>query len=491
MDLALDTLKIGKQALVFVATKSSAERCAELIAQRANKPCPSELAEKALSALPRPTSQCERLAKCLRKGIAFHHAGLHPKQKELIEDNFRSGNIGIICCTTTMAAGVDLPAFRSIIRDLKRYTARGMEFIPVLEYHQAAGRAGRPGMEEFGEAIAIAKTEGQADEIIEMFIKGKPENIYSKLAVEPVLRTYLLSLIATGLCRTEEQLLAFFSKTFWAKQYEDMAALNGTILRILSMLEGWGFITGAADEGFVSASDLNSKKLRATLQGKRVAELYLDPLTAHELVEGIKKLGSKATELSFVQLICSTLEMRPLLRVRQREYDAYQEFIGEHAEELVVEEPSYFDSSYEDFINSVKTSMMLMEWMDETDEEELMEKFGIRPGETRYKLEIGDWLFYSMKELATILNLKAHNAQIERLRTRLKYGVKDELIPLLRLKGIGRVRARRLFTNRIKDIGDIKRVSLSELTYILGEKTAKGIKAQVGEGEFKEELEDS
>ena len=104
IDLALDTINKKKQALVFVNTKRSAEKCAEEISKKIKNVNLADLSEKSLKALSRPTKQCERLARCLKAGIAFHHAGLHSKQRELIENNFREGKIKIICCTPTLAA---------------------------------------------------------------------------------------------------------------------------------------------------------------------------------------------------------------------------------------------------------------------------------------------------------------------------------------------------------------------------------------------------
>ena len=160
LDLALDTIKIGKQALVFVNTKRSAEKTAEDIAKKikTNDKKLVELENKVLKSLSRPTRQCERLSKCINKGIAFHHAGLVAKQRELIEDNFRNGLIKIICATPTLAFGLDLPAFRAILKDLRRYGVHGLTFIPVLEYLQMSGRAGRPKYDKFGEAICVAVT---------------------------------------------------------------------------------------------------------------------------------------------------------------------------------------------------------------------------------------------------------------------------------------------------------------------------------------------
>src|SRR3989344_3594635 len=136
LNIALDTIKIGKQALIFASTKKSAEKTAEEIAKKVKieNEIFAKISDEAFNSLPRPTKQCERLAMCLKKGIAFHHAGLTHKQKDIIESNFKNGTIKIISCTPTLAYGVDLPAFRSIIKDLKRYTVHGLSWIPVLDY---------------------------------------------------------------------------------------------------------------------------------------------------------------------------------------------------------------------------------------------------------------------------------------------------------------------------------------------------------------------
>lgn len=211
VDLALDTIKRDKQALVFVNTKRSAEKCAEDIAKKIKNVSLKGLQNEVVSALPRPTQQCERLGRIIVRGVCFHHAGLVQKQRALIEDNFRTGTIKIICCTPTLAAGVDLPAFRAIIRDLKRYTQKGLSYIPVLEYQQQAGRAGRPNYDTYGEAITIAVHEQDKQAIVANYIEGQTEDIYSKLAVEPALRTYLLSLIAARFVSTHAEIIDFFS----------------------------------------------------------------------------------------------------------------------------------------------------------------------------------------------------------------------------------------------------------------------------------------
>ena len=483
LNVALDTLKIGKQALIFVNTKKSAEKTAEEISKkiRGENEALKILAEDASRALSRPTKQCERLAFCLKKGIAFHHAGLVHKQKDIIEENFRNGAIKIICCTPTLAYGIDMPAYRAIIKDLKRYTMHGLSWIPVLDYMQMSGRAGRPNYDKEGQAIAIAITGGERDKIRERYLDGTPEDIYSKLAVEPVLRTYVLSLIAANFTATKKQLFDFFDKTFYAFQFKDLRRMHATINKVIDMLDEWEFIMSPGDE-FSSANELKDEKLRPTLLGKRVAELYIDPMTAHFIITCLRNGSDKKIDaFSFLQMISHTLEIRPLLKVGIREYDKIQEAMLEVSDLLLENEPSMYEPEYEEFLNSVKTALMLNQWISEQDEEFLLEEYNIRPGELRAKLDIADWLLYATEEISKILHYQSLIKEIVKLRLRLKYGVKEELLPLVRLENIGRARARILFRNRIRDIKDVKNADLSTLTQLLGEKTALSVKKQLGQ----------
>ncbi|MBW3019034.1 hypothetical protein KY329_02525 [Candidatus Woesearchaeota archaeon] len=471
VNIALDTIEKKKQALIFVNTKRSAEKVAEEIAKKYKKPTPAliELSDKILRALSRPTKQCERLAFCVRNGIAFHHAGLHPKQKDLVENAFRSGSIKIIGCTPTLAAGLDLPAFRAIIRDVKRYTPQGYTPIPVLEFLQMAGRAGRPNYDSYGEAIVICNTEAEKEFVIDKYIHGVPEDIYSKLAVEPVLRTYLLSLVSSRLIGSTASVFDFFNRTFWAFQYKDEFKIKALIEKALNLLIKWEFLT-TTENGY-----------RATSLGRRVAELYLDPLTAHNFINGLKRAGSVSlADFSWLQLVCFSLEMRPLIRVRQKEFNEFLEKAAVFDASYLTLEPSMFEPEYHDWLDSVKTALMLQDWIDEKDEEWILETYDSRPGETRTKLDNANWLLYGCNELAKILGMKDLLSKITKVRLRLRYGVKEELLPLVRFENIGRARARKLFREGIKDVRDIKNAPIEKLKRLLGEKVALSLKQQVG-----------
>lgn len=483
LNLSLDTLKIGKQALIFVNTKKSAEKTAEEIAKKikSENDALKVISEQALNALSKPTKQCERLAFCLKKGIAFHHAGLVDKQRNLIEENFKNGAVKIICSTPTLALGVDLPAFRAIIKDLKRYTIHGLSWIPVLDYMQMSGRAGRPNYDKEGQAIVIAQTKSEKEKIEEKYLNGNPEEIYSKLAVEPVMRTYVLSLIASGFSATKKQLFDFFDKTFYAHQFRDLRRLHTILNKMIEMLEEWEFIISSGDD-FSSANEIGDNKLKATLVGKRVAELYIDPLTAHFIISCMRNASDKRIDaFSFLQMASHTLEMRPVLRVGIREYNKVQEALLEVSDFLLEDEPSMYEPEYEDFLNSIKTALMFNQWINEADEEMLLEEYNIRPGELKAKIDVIDWILYSTEEMCKLLHYQSLIKEIIKLRLRLKYGVKEELLPLVRIENIGRVRARILFRNKLRDIKDLRNVALTTLVQALGEKLALSVKKQIGQ----------
>ncbi len=496
LQLALDTIKMGKQAIVFVANRASAEKTAEDIAKLATFSYP-ELEKQVLSALPVPTKQCRRLSHCVLKGIAFHHAGLTSSQKEMIEQEFRDGKIKVICATPTLAAGLSLPVFRVIIKSLKRFSGQwGMDWIAVLEYLQMAGRAGRPEYEKFGEAISIAKDEREKDEIYERYICGEPESIYSKLAAEPVLRTHLLSLISSGIIRDTKSMREFFAQTFWAYQFGDMQKLHQILERMLALLREWRFVeqsVGVSTTVANAAKTLEFKpatmllesgqneRLVPTALGQRVAQLYLDPLSAHQLLEGCARYTPAANVFGLLHLMCTTLEMRPLLSLKVKDQQQVQQELWKRTEMLLMKEPGPFDMEYEEFLSSVKTALFLEQWIDEKDEEYLLETFDIRPGEIRAKVEIAVWLLNSTQELCRIAGFDQVIKPLHVLGVRVEEGVREELLTLLQLRGIGRIRARRLYHNGIKDIGEVKKVDITSLGQIIGKAVALDVKKQVGE----------
>ena len=97
-----------------------------------------------------------------------------------------------------------------------------------------AGRAGRPKYDKVGEAVLIAKTADESDYLMESYILAHPERIWSRLAVERILRSHVLSTIAADFAHTEQGIYDFFGRTFYAHQY-DVSAIKSIIAKFSSI----------------------------------------------------------------------------------------------------------------------------------------------------------------------------------------------------------------------------------------------------------------
>ncbi|WP_243679737.1 helicase-related protein [Vulcanisaeta souniana] len=147
LSLVMNTILDGGQALVFTNSRSNTVKLAQQLAQYI---CnygvkviePRELSKVSGAILESSQSRLlgEELAKIVRCGVSFHHAGLDMDVRSIIEDSFRNRLIRVVVATTTLAAGVNLPARRVIIHDYRRYEPGfGMEELPVMEYKQMSG----------------------------------------------------------------------------------------------------------------------------------------------------------------------------------------------------------------------------------------------------------------------------------------------------------------------------------------------------------------
>jgi len=487
INLAVYSVKTGGQALIFAGTRrnavSLARKAAKEIEPLLSKPLKRSLghvAERILAAGER-TRISELLAELVKRGAAFHHAGLGGTHRKIIEDEFRAGKIKVVAATPTLAFGVNMPARTVVIHDYRRYEpGYGYYPITVLEYKQMAGRAGRPKYDRVGEAILIAKTDDERDYLLESYILAKPERVWSKLAVERILRSHVLATIAADFAKTEHGLYEFFGKTFYAYQY-DPKAISGLISKILKFLYKEEMI------------EVSGENLLATRFGKRVAELYIDPVTGVIIRDALTNRAPKITEISFLHMVAHTPDMFPRLRPSSREIDRLAVFVDEHREEFMFEVPDEWADrlAYEEFLGEAKTAWVLHSWIEEKTEDEIIERFGVEPGDLYRLIETAKWLLYATHELALLFGHKDLIPLIAELSERVSKGVRKELIQLARLEGVGRVRARILYNAGYKTVDDLRLASIDKLMALpmIGPKLAKKIKDQVGGYLKKEQYE--
>ncbi len=421
----------GGGTLVFESTRRGAERIAEKLVKIAGKHVePNTDLKKALLE-ENDGEMSRRLAECAEKGVAFHHAGLLNGQRKLIEDAFRQGLIKVVVATPTLAAGVNLPARRVIIRSIYRFDGYSRR-IKVSEYKQMSGRAGRPGMDEYGESIVCVNARDR-EMVRRRYILGKPERITSKLGAETHLRFHSLSIISDGYASTIEDLEEFFSDTFFFKQNE--ISLSYELERIVRQLENWGMIV---DRGGLSPTKL----------GMLVSRLYIDPLTGFIFHDVLSR--EKLTDVGALHLICRTPDME---RLNIRKTDGWVEEEAFRLRKELTYYPSEFSAEYDWFLSEVKTALCLKDWIDEMDEDEICLKYSIAPGDLRRIVETAEWLCNAMTRIAEEIG----NTSVAGLTDRIKYGVRAELLELIRIRYIGRVRARKLYNAGIRTPEDILR----------------------------------
>jgi helicase len=471
-----ETLDEGGSTLVFVNSRRNAEaaagRLADVVAPSLSPELEErlgELAEEIRDVSDTETS--EDLADAVKRGAAFHHAGLSSEHRSLVEDAFRERELKVICATPTLAAGVNTPARRVVVRDWRRYdaTAGGMEPLDVLEVHQMMGRAGRPEYDDYGEALIPASTHDELGELQDRYVGADPEPVRSKLASEPALRTHVLATVASGFARSREGLLEFLEGTLYASQGADAARLERVLDDTLAYLERNEFLERDGDG------------VTATSLGHTVSRLYLDPMSAATIVDGLRAAEDRPTPLGCFHLVARTPDMYELY-LRSGDRETYTELCYEREAELLGATPSEFEEGrFEDWLSALKTAKLLEDWASELDEDRICERYGVGPGDIRGKVDTAEWLLGAAEQLAGELELGVAPA-VREAKKRVQHGVESDLLDLVGVRGVGRKRARRLYEAGVETPADLR---TAEKRRILGalrgrEATAENVMEAAG-----------
>jgi ATP-dependent DNA helicase HFM1/MER3 len=152
----------GRQVLVFCPSKKSTETLASLLTQRVQVPRETFQHIRHNSSLI-TAAHDQSLRALLFKGMGYHHSGLSPDDRALVEQLYLDGSIYVLCSTSTLAHGMNLPAHLVIIKGTScwRGGSRGYERTSKADVIQMLGRAGRPGMDDQGVAVIMTSREDQ------------------------------------------------------------------------------------------------------------------------------------------------------------------------------------------------------------------------------------------------------------------------------------------------------------------------------------------
>ncbi len=470
LNLCLDTIAEGGQCLVFVSSRRNAEAFAKRAAGAIKSEAPELKACAERLTTSAETEMGKSLAICVEKGAAFHHAGLSRDERKIVEEGFRKGLIKCISSTPTLAAGLNLPARRVIIRDYRRFTAgEGMLPIPVGEYHQMAGRAGRPRLDPYGEAVLIAKDEHEVGTLFAEYIEAPAEDVHSKIAEPTALYTHILSLIASGFAGTHSELTVFMNRSFYVHEHRQGRLMQRAVDTALKFLIDAEMVLEVGEN------------IGATEFGSLVSRLYIDPRSAAMIVSTLRERETYA-DTGLLQLICSTPDM-PRLYVRNADQDQLDRMIDEHEEDLWIPMPDDEDEA-ENYYRAIKTAMLLNDWTDELPDAKICERYSVGPGDVFGMVESVNWLLHASGELSRMF-AGAFHTQIREYEICMKNGIRRELLPLVKLRGIGRVRARRLFNNQIVSPDAVVAAGIDTVSAIIGRGIAEQIFAQLVKGSQK------
>lgn len=462
-----DGLRNDGQVLVFAMTRRKAEAYAKRIAgslvELGDGEELSRYVARALEDRDSPSS--EQLAELISRGVAFHHAGLSFHHRSLVEEAFRSRALKVLCATTTLAAGVNLPARTVVIPEYRKYAgSRGYEELSVMEYKQLCGRAGRPKYDRAGYAVLIARTPRAARELMNAYVLGEPEKVWSFLASERHLRSHVLSLVATEIATDEPSLHSILGRTFFAHQY-GQGVLRNKVGPVLEFLEENGMIR-------------RGKGIEATPLGRRVSELYIDPMTAVKMLE-LTSGDFVPEELATLAVVSMVPDMQdvPVPGVPKSVLSR----VAEENRRILPRLPDPDDSpdEYELYLEGLAIALTLEEWIGEVREKEIYERMRIEPGDFAVLRERAEWIAYSAGQVLRVVGRRGIALRFAELAERIRHGVRPDILELVSIPEVGRVRGRELWRNGFRSLREIAEAPVERLAKVpgIGQRLAERIKA--------------
>ena len=439
-DVVTGSLSDSGQSIVFVKSRKAAETVAAHIAPAIGGILTAD-ERKALEEVETDadTPGSDKLSLVLKKGVGFHHAGMTSEQRRLVENLFRERKIKVIAATTTLAAGMNLPARSVFIKDIYRYNGFSSGLIPNMEVQQMLGRAGRAKYDSIGYGY-VCSPDQKISDVFSVYIRGVLESISSTID-ERKLRMHVLGLISSEMGNDLQSINSFFATTL---AHHEGKQLGEWIDNSIVFLQDNDMIIGG-------------RSFAATSFGRKVSELYVDPVSGV-----ILRNASRLTDTSQLLMgISATPDMQGL-------YVSSDDSIAIPG-----------DLPFHIAPEQAKVSRILEDWIAERPESEIVEKYSVWPADIRSRVDLAEWLSHSLYEISRVL---AHRGRpdLQMLNRRIKYGIGEDLVELISIPNVGRVRARRLMINGFDTVESIANAAPGDVRKMerlqgFGEKVTEGI----------------
>ncbi|XP_074010860.1 helicase POLQ-like isoform X2 [Numenius arquata] len=470
--IALVTEVIPKYScLVFCPTKKNCENVASMVCKylkkefRAHREKEKQDLIKNLKNIGNG-SVCPVLMQTIPFGIAYHHSGLTNDERKSIEEAYSTGVLCLLACTATLAAGVNLPARRVILR--APYVAN--DFLKKNQYKQMIGRAGRAGIDSAGESILIVQEKDK--HLVQSLVNSPLENCYSNLLLElnKGMQSLLLSLVGLKIAVTHEEVNNFICSTLLGVQQQLLCKEKSLSEIIKDGLEN--LIEKGLLKGRISEKEHNSKCiLKITPLGKATYKGSIDLAYCNLLYRELKKglegliLESNLHLLYLTTPYDMTSDFRPDWMIYLRQFN--QLSAAEQKVADIVGVPESFitkkasgqairknvDSAV---VNRLYLSFVLYTLLKETNIWSVAEKFNMSRGYVQNLLNSAasftSCVLHFCEELEEFW---VYKALLTELTKQLTYCVKTELIPLMEVAGVLEARAKQLYTAGYKTVAHL------------------------------------
>ena len=340
------------------------------------------------------------------KGVAYHNAGLALDERRTIEQFFREGVLRVLVTTSTLAAGVNTPADTSIVLDYKRYVyaQRTSLPVPVEEYRNSVGRAGRFGLALEGHSYLIVEDANEQRLVEINYLSGNPRQLRSAMPVASDVGVLALGLLSLGQIEDEADFRETIRCSFAFSHY--FSTDNDRDRFLVQFMEALG------DLEVNELMSRDSNGLQLTELGSVASSSGMSLQSFYELIKAVKQAAMNGEDVTdLLPLLCRLQEFQSL-----RPYDE-----DERAE------------AQGDWVAGRPTSEII---------EQYSGRYAVGAGHIRSIGESAAWMLNTASRIADVSGLfsdgQTAKQELENLAQRCKFGVPSELAPIAELRVLHR-----------------------------------------------------
>jgi helicase len=422
---------------------------------------------------------------------SFHHAGLQQTERATTESKFRRGETDVLVATGTLEMGMNFPVRQVVLYDLQYFDSTDFKPLPVTNIWQRAGRAGRPGLDDRGEAVLLAPT---WDREVDSYLRGRFEPVRSGLACERALAEQVLAEVASGLCRTEAQLESALSVSLAGFQ-----GRSASVRKVVATMTRSGMLTEVRVDDDAPARPI---RLKATRLGHIAVRQMLSPDTVLHLAR-IAALP-ESPQLTFLDLLlvaASTVDCQPLIPAGFEELEALSELLEREPSLLLAKERPELETDLgctgRRLLAVLKTALCARLWTRSADASAVSAALDCYPFEILRLRESLERILTALlaiespqtdpdgteAEPAALEPVVSLREKVRVLLLMLAHGLDEEAVTLSFVPGLGGVLARRLEAIGIGDIEALALADFSDVASVKGisEKRARAWVAQASE----------